>query len=78
MIYKKFAIEIRRRLDVNYIKFCKMVDKFAQNRWDDPTGKVAPLLSSCHVSEVNVLPYPSTDIDDVSNIQQFNCILMLL
>ena len=25
MIYKKFAIEIGRRLDVNYIKFCKMV-----------------------------------------------------
>ena len=39
MIYKKFAIEIGRRLDVNYIEFCKMVDKFAQNRWDDPTLK---------------------------------------
>ena len=38
MIYKKFAIEIGRRLDVNYIEFCKMVDKFAQNRWDNPTG----------------------------------------
>ena len=41
MIYKKFAIEIGRCLDVNYIEFCKMVDMFAQNRWDDPTGKVA-------------------------------------
>ena len=51
MIYKKFAIEIGKCLDVNYIEFCKMVDKFAQNRWDDPTGKVAP-QRSCHVSEV--------------------------
>ena len=55
MIYKKFAIEIGRRLDVNYIEFCKMVDKFAQNRWDDPTGKVS-LQRSCHVSEVTHFP----------------------
>lgn len=39
MIYKKFAIELGRRLDVNYIEFCKMVDRFAQDRWDDPTLK---------------------------------------
>ena len=40
MIYKKFAIEIGRRLDVNYVKFCKMVDKFAQNRWDKVYSEV--------------------------------------
>ena len=51
MIYKKFTIEIGKCLDVNYIEFCKMVDKFAQNIWDDPTGKVAQ-QRSCHVSEV--------------------------
>jgi Ca2+-binding EF-hand superfamily protein len=39
MIYKKFAIELGRRLDVNYIEFCRMVDRFAQDRWDDPTLK---------------------------------------
>ena len=40
MIYKKFAIEIGKHLDVNYIEFCKMVDKFAQNRWDKVYSKV--------------------------------------
>ena len=40
MIYKKFAIEIGRCLDVNYIEFCKMVPKFAQNRWDKVYSKV--------------------------------------
>ena len=60
MIYKKFAIEIGRRLDVNYIGFCKMVDKFAQNRWDDPTGKVS-LQRSFLVSEVTMfLNIPQT------------------
>ena len=60
MIYKKFAIEIERHLDVYYIEFCKMVDKFAQNRLDDPTGKVA-LQRSCHVSEVTMfLNIPQT------------------
>ena len=48
MIYKKFAIEIGRRLDVNYIEFCKMVDKFAQNRWD----KVYSQVYRIHVSEI--------------------------
>ena len=55
MIYKKFAIEVGRRLDVNYIEFCKMVDKFAQNRWDDPTGNVAP-RRSCHLPELAFCP----------------------
>ena len=65
MIYKRFAIEIGRRLDVNYIEFCKMVDKFAQNRWEDPTGKVS-LQRSYHVSEVTHFPYQFTDMDDVN------------
>ena len=41
MIHKKFAIEIWRRLDVNYIEFCKMVDKFAQNRESIPSEKLS-------------------------------------
>ena len=47
MIYKKFAIEIGRRLDVNYIEFCKMVDKFAQNRWDKINSEVHIRTHAC-------------------------------
>ena len=49
MIYKKSAIEIGRRLDVNYIEFCKMVDKFAQNRWNKVYSKVHILI---HVLQI--------------------------
>ena len=41
MIYKKFAIEIGRHLDVTYFKFCKMVDKFALNREVYPFRKLS-------------------------------------
>ena len=36
IVYRKFAVKMGGRNDVNYIAFCGMVERYAEDKWIDP------------------------------------------